>query len=116
MKATRVILGVVGLAAAYVLIFGVPSFLIPAEAYVECTGGGLGMQCTLTHRAGAKQIHVCWDVTLGCVSGPSVTGHACGDVEPQAKSAVVMPSAAFPGLDRCEVSTTKVEHLVLTES
>jgi hypothetical protein len=75
------------------------------RAYVECgyVASVDGMVCTIEHRGGDGPAHACWDVLLTCRNGVRVSGHACGDAEPGAKSSVVMPASAFgEALQRCD--------------
>lgn len=77
----------------------------PPTVYVECgaVASSAGMVCTIEHRGGDGPAHACWDVLLICRNGVRVSGHACGDVAPQAKSSVVMPDSEFgEALVRCD--------------
>lgn len=109
----------IALIFAYVAWFGVPSFLTggPPEAYVECQIMNTGALCTIQHRSGGSTaLHACWDMVVGCANGATVTGHACGDVSPQAKSSVAMPIESFAGIDHCTAASAKVAGVAITEA
>jgi hypothetical protein len=90
------------------------------KASVECKGAGAklgaGFSCAVAHTEGRANIHVCWDLNIACQNGANGKAHACGDVEPQAKSSTNVPFSAFNGaLDKCDaVKTASVTGMALT--
>jgi hypothetical protein len=91
-----------------------------AKVYVECKSAGAtladGMACTIEHQQGDSPVHACWDMNITCQNGTAGKAHGCGDVQPMAKSSVVMPFSAFGGsLDKCDtVSGSNVDGVTLT--
>jgi hypothetical protein len=106
----------------YAVVGLVPGCHKDAKAYVECKSAGAtldtGMACTIEHQHGDVPLHVCWNMNVSCQNGAKGTAHGCGDVQPQAKSSVVLPFSAFGGaLDKCDaVASANVDGMSITEA
>ncbi len=72
---------------------------------VRCVGAGVGYQCSIEHTTGPDPVRACWRIDVVCVNGARTSGSACGEVQRDATSTVLVPLSDFPGAEACDLAS-----------
>jgi hypothetical protein len=83
------------------------------KVYVECVTNTAGANCTITHQQGKDPAGVCWDVKVTCANGATVIGSGCQNVQPAAKTSLIIAENQFkPVSGKCDkLAGVAVENL-----
>jgi hypothetical protein len=84
----------------------------PTHVGVSCKGATGAVVCTASQRGVRESFKACFDLSIGCEGGTTVSTHACASSSPRGSTPEKVPLAQFKGFDRCEhptgISLTKL--------